>query len=62
LWPAVGLHAILAVLLARAWFQSQKGRSPLMKGTPLPLATRVQCSALADFGAKRWRTHVTLPP
>ena len=24
LWPAVGLHAILAALLARAWFQSQK--------------------------------------
>ena len=23
LWPAVALHAILAALLARAWFQSQ---------------------------------------
>ena len=24
LWPAVGLHAILTVLLVRAWFQSRK--------------------------------------
>ncbi|MFN0066401.1 MAG: hypothetical protein ACKVYV_02085 [Limisphaerales bacterium] len=24
LWPAVGLHAIMTALLARAWFQPQK--------------------------------------
>jgi hypothetical protein len=24
LWPAVALHAVVATLLARAWFQSQK--------------------------------------
>ena len=27
LWPAVVLHAILTLLLARAWFKSQEGRS-----------------------------------
>jgi len=25
LWLAVGIHALLTVLLARAWFQLQKG-------------------------------------
>jgi len=27
LWPAVVLHAVLTVLLARAWFKSQVNRS-----------------------------------
>ena len=29
LWPAVVLHAILTLLLARAWFKSQAHRKPL---------------------------------
>jgi len=34
LWPAVGLHAVLSILLGRAWFQSQTpdpGNGPPLK-------------------------------
>src|SRR6266566_2846072 len=40
LWPAVVLHGILTVLLARAWFQSRKPNYPPM---PYPGAGRSAC-------------------